>query len=66
MSVTELKLNLSQGNGPSSAVAAVAIGWYTDDAEKLSASKIFHGGKQAVKEQIAALVERLLAEIPDE
>lgn len=64
--VTELKMNLSVGQSPTSAVAAVAIGWYTDDAEKLTASRIFHGNKKAVKEQIAALVDRLLAELPED
>jgi hypothetical protein len=64
--VTEIKMNLSRGSSPTSAVAAVAIGWYTEDSEKLSATKIFHGGKRAVREQIAALVERLIEELPDE
>jgi hypothetical protein len=64
--VTELKMNLSSSQAADAAVAAVMVSWYTEDSEKLSTTKIFHGGKAALKEQIAALVERLLNELPDD
>lgn len=60
--VTEIKINLSEGNDDQ-VVAAIAISWHTEDNEKLTASKFFFGNISSVTKNTEMLIERLLNEL---
>lgn len=67
--VTELKINLSRGKTSTSgeySVAAIMIGWHTDDGDTIKASKIISARKEKIGEQVSALVERLVSELPQD
>ena len=65
--VTELKIGLSRGKTSTSgeyAVAAICVGWHTDDGETLKASRIISARTEKIGQQVSALVERLVNELP--
>lgn len=67
MQTTELKIVLTRGNNVNSgeAIAACLLSWYTEEGEKLQVSKIIHGDKSNVRQQMERLFNRLLNELPE-